>query len=176
MIPDPFRIARDLHMLSALTRRVLEEGIDCDGGEATFTQIVVLKWLDAATPRRSQHVARFLSASAPAASQFMTRLKRRGLVRSQPDPADQRAEHLLLTPRGRQLVRRHEARKSERLDRMLAGISAAERSRLAEGLEAAIDVLLRADPSTLDLCLHCGAHASPRCVLRQHGLRCPTES
>ena len=172
----PGRIARDLHMVSALTRRVLEAGLEDAGGSTTFTQIVVLKWLDAARPRRAKHVARFLSASAPAASQILSRLKRKGLLRSRTDPTDRRAEELFLTARGRALVESHESQKAARLERILSGLPAPERQRIAEGLEAAIDLLLRDEPEHMDLCLHCGAHASPHCVLRQHGLQCPTES
>ena len=172
---DSARLARGLHMLSALTRRVLEGGLEDAAGRASFTQIVVLKWLDAAEPRRARHVARFLSASAPAASQILSRLKRKGLLRSRPDPRDGRAEELLLTARGRALVGRHERLKADRLERMLAELPARERRRIARGLEDAIGLLLRVEPEALDLCLHCGAHASPRCVLRRHGRRCPTE-
>lgn len=172
---DLARIARDLHIVSTLTRRVLEADLEGPGGPTTFTQFVVLKWLDAAQPRRSKHVARFLSASAPAASQILSRLKRKGLVRARTDPTDRRAEDLLLTPRGRAFVERYERLKAGRLERMLASIPAADSRRIAAGLEAAIELLLRAEPERLDLCLHCGAHASPHCVMRKHGMRCPTE-
>ena len=174
--PELSRIARDLHMVSALTGRLLEADLEGPAGSATFTQVVVLKWLDTPRPRRAQHVARFLSASAPAASQLLSRLKRKGFVRARRDPADRRAEDLLLTPRGRAFVARYERLQAARLGRMLASLPADEHRRIAEGLEGAIRALLGAEPGLLDLCLHCTAHDSPDCVLRKHGLRCPTES
>jgi len=170
------RVARDLHMVSALTRRVLEgEFADPAGTSASFTQLVILKWLDAATPRRAQDVARFLSASAPAATQILARLRKKGLVRSRPNRKDRRADDLFLTPKARALITEHDSRNAGRLETLLSSLPSGRRNALAEGLETAIELLLADHPSVADMCLQCGAHASPRCVMRQHGFSCPTE-
>jgi DNA-binding MarR family transcriptional regulator len=169
------RIARDLHMVAALTRRVLERGLEDPREPITFTQLAVLKWLDAATPRRAQGVARYLSASAPAATQILARLKQKGLVRTRPNKEDRRAGDLRLTARGHALVRKHDALKRERLERMLEALPMLRQIAIAEGLEGAIELLLKADPLVVDMCLHCGVHSSPHCVMRRHGMRCPTE-
>lgn len=170
------RVARDLHMLAALTKRVLEGDVSGPTGvSASFTQIVILKWLDAATPRRAQDVARFLSASAPAATQILARLRKKGLIRSKPSAADRRAEDLFLTPKARALVKRYEALKSKRLDRLLGDLPEAKLRLVTQGLEAAIEMLLADKPEVEDMCLHCGAYESPQCVMRQHGFKCPTE-
>lgn len=175
--PQARRIARDLHMISDLTRRILEPEVHDESGDgASFTQIVILKWLDAAGPRRAQDVAKYLSSSAPAATQLIGRLRRKGLVTSKPSTTDGRAEDLFVTAKARSLVRRHETLKMKRLERLWSALPETRRKLVAQGLEAAIDLLLANKPMGSDMCLHCGAYDSPNCVMRQHGFSCPTES
>jgi DNA-binding MarR family transcriptional regulator len=163
-------------MLSALTRRVLEGGVDGGGREGvSFIQISILKWIDSAGPRRAQDVARFLSASAPAATQILARLRRKGLIRSRRSLEDRRAEDLFLTPRARALVRRHDALRQRRVEKLARAVPEARLRTIAQGLEAAIGMLLSDGEPVADLCLHCGALESPGCVMRQFGYRCPTE-
>lgn len=164
-------------MLADLTRRILEPDVTPQDGEgASFTQIVILKWLDSAGPRRAQDVAKYLSSSAPAATQLLGRLRRKGLVKSRPCPTDGRAEDLFVTPHARALVRRHEVLKMRRLEKLWGGLPEAKRRLVAQGLEAAIDLLLTEKPVGSEMCLHCGAYDSPNCVMRQHGFACPTET
>lgn len=172
---DPKRILSRLHMVSALVRRVLEEGAPGPGQELAYSTRVLLRWLEASSGRRPQDVARFLSVTPSAATQLVARLKQRGLVRARPDPEDGRAELLWLTARGSTLVRTEAELEAARIERLLATTSQPRRRELAQGLDAAIELLLNADPVQIDLCLHCTALASPQCELRVHGLRCPTE-
>ena len=170
------RIARDLHMLSALTRRILERGVPGTGrNEISFTQISILKWIDAAGPRRAQDVAKYLSASAPAATQILSRLRGKGLIRSRRCPEDGRAEDLFLTARARIRVRRHDLLLGRRLERLMARVPPLKLRGIAAGLEAAIGLLLEDPEPVEDMCLHCGALESPACVIRQNGYKCPTE-
>lgn len=172
--PDVWRVARNLHILSALSKRVLEDGLLPPG--LTFAQVSILKWLDAATPRRAGEVARFISASAPAATQILARMKRKGYVRTTRNPKDRRAEDLALTARGRGLIRKYETAKRRRLAALLHAVPASRRKAMVGGLEAAVDLLLLDGPNVRDLCLHCGVYQAPECVMRRHGYRCPTES
>lgn len=172
---DLQRLARDLHMLAALTRRVLESDLDAGRSGLSFPQLVILRWLAAAGKRRARDVAQFLSASAPAATQMLARLKRKGLVRSRTNRTDRRAGDLALTPAAHALLRRHAAGERRRLRRVLGGLTGPARRRLAGVLESAIEALLSDRPRVEDLCLHCGAHASPTCVARRFGYRCPTD-
>jgi hypothetical protein len=110
-----------------------------------------------------------------AATQLVARLKKRGLVKAQPDPEDGRAELLALTARGAALVRGEMDLEASRMERFLALTPEPRQKVLAQGLDEAIELLLRADPAQIDLCLHCTALSAPQCELRSHGLRCPTE-
>lgn len=173
---DSTRLARGLHQVAALTQRILEERLaeEATGDGVTFPQIAILKWLDKAGPRRSQHVARFISASAPAATQMLRRLKAKGLVKSSRDPKDRRAESLTVTPKARAMIRRYEDSKERRLHVLLDHIPAEQRQAMIRGLEAAIAVLLKDGPNVADMCLHCGVYESPTCIMKLHGHSCPT--
>ncbi len=173
--PDPIRILSRLHMVAALVRRTLEEGSPGPGGPLPYSTRVLLRWLEMGGRRRPQDVARFLSVTPSAATQMVGRLKRRGLIRAQPDPEDGRAELLTLTARGATLVRSEMELEASRMERFLALTPEPRRRALAQGLEEAIELLLRADPTQIDLCLHCTALSAPHCELRHHGLRCPTD-
>jgi DNA-binding MarR family transcriptional regulator len=177
-MPEPVttRISRDLHILAALTRRILESGVPDAGREGvSFTQVSILKWIESAGPRRAQDVARFLSASAPAATQIIARLRKGGLIRSRRSVKDGRAEDLFLTPRARAIIRRHDALMVRRLRKVSAGVPEARLRAMSMGLESAIGMLLADHEPVEDMCLHCGALESPGCVMREHGFRCPTE-
>ena len=170
------RISRGLHMVSALTRRVLEAGLRGPGEtKVSFTQVSILKWIGAAGPRRAQDVGKFLSASAPAATQILSRLRRKGLIRSRRSNQDGRAEDLFLTPRARNLVRRHDLVLTRLLEKRVARLPAGKARGIAAGLEAAIGMLLLDPGPVAGLCLHCGPLESPACVMRQQGQRCPAE-
>ncbi|MBK9388000.1 MAG: MarR family transcriptional regulator [Planctomycetes bacterium] len=173
--PIALELARHLHMLSALTTHLLEADAKVGDTSATFTQVQVLKWLAAAPPRRAIDVARFLSASAPAATQVLARLKAKGLLEAHPHPTDARSGELEVTALGRRLARAHDERKLRLLERVLADTSTENRRAIQAGLAAAVELLLQAETKQLDLCLHCGAHESPHCLMRRHGHRCPTE-
>jgi DNA-binding MarR family transcriptional regulator len=167
------RIARDLLMLSALTRRMLEAGSSEAEGELTPTQFVVLKWLEVGGPRRGADVAKFLSASAPAASQVLARLRRKRLISGRRSRDDARAEDLHVTERGRALVAAHDELRDRRMEAVLSGVPAAERRTLAAALERVLDLLVDSGAPSVDLCLHCDALASPSCAMRRRGRRCP---
>lgn len=168
------RIARDLHMLGALTREVLEGDVTHGESKATFSQVVLLRWLEAGGPRRTREVARFLGATSAAASQLLSRLRAKGLIEGLPDPRDGRAELLRSTARGRAFVERHRGEVTQRMEALLGRVSQVDRLRLAEGLEAVLDLLLGSGIALEHLCLHCHALAAPGCLMVRHGRHCPT--
>lgn len=172
--PEAIELARNLHILSALTERLLEGEVEAGESRASYLHVSVLAWLDSGAPRRAGEVARFLSASAPAASQVLARLVRRGLLSIERSASDRRAAELSVTPRGRALVKRHQERKLRLLEDLFARRPGADLGAIRAGLEAAIELLLAAEPEQLALCLRCGLHSAPQCVMARHGHACPT--
>lgn len=173
---DADRIVRSLLMVSALARRVLERGHAAGAQSVTDTQLVVLKWLDGEVPRRAGDVARFLACSAPAATQVLGRLQRKGLITRRRSREDARAEELRVTPRGRRLVAGHERARAAAAAKLAASVSPADRERIAAGLEGALGMLLAAGVEVDDLCLHCDALRSPACVRLARGRTCPVRA
>jgi len=70
---------------------------------------------------------------------LVDRTERNGLVRREPDPRDTRAVRVALTPEGSRLAAEFYAEACRRIDRLPAGLSAAERDTLA-GLLARVVV------------------------------------
>lgn len=63
---------------------------------------------------------------------LVDRTERNGLVRREPDPQDTRAVRVALTPVGSELAEEFYADTCRRIDRLPAGLSAAERDTLAD--------------------------------------------
>jgi DNA-binding MarR family transcriptional regulator len=169
--PDLERFLRDAHIVARLVQQVLEEGYlrlaARDG--VTFDQLNILKFLDRPGPVLVKHVAGFLSASYAAASKAVSRLVKKGVVRCTPYAGDRRAEVVQVTPKGRELIRKYERLKEERLRQVLRGESP---ERLAKGLEDVIALLMRERAVTGNPCLGCGAYYARECVSRTHGHPC----
>lgn len=177
MAHDNARLVRNLHVLSALSRRVLEEGVLESAGlrNVTFTQINILKMLEAREPRRAKEVAQFLTASKPAATQLLRRMERSRLIARRRSREDGRAEEIRLTPNGRRVLAAFDAEYRRRLRRLIGDVSDSRLAQISESMEAISSLLLRDRERVDGVCLHCGVYASPTCVMRQHGYTCPVD-
>jgi DNA-binding MarR family transcriptional regulator len=87
------------------------------------------------------------------------RTERNGLVRREPDPQDTRAVRVTLTPRGSRIAEEFYARTCQRVEEVLAGLTAAERGTLASLLGR---VVLDNNVPVVFLEQDEGAAASPR--------------
>jgi DNA-binding MarR family transcriptional regulator len=70
---------------------------------------------------------------------MVDRLERTGLVRREPDPADSRAVRVALTPKGREAADGFYADGHERLERLAADLTAAQRESLARLLGRVVE-------------------------------------
>lgn len=171
---DPLaRLLRGCHLLSALSREVLEKGyLEASGAKGvSFAQLNLLKFLDTPQPHAVGDVMRFMGASFPAASKAVGRLKAKGLIRTGRHPGDRRAQVVGLTQEGRSTIARYEKTKFERMRRLLAGTPPRELRRWIEALEAVVAALIREKALDGDLCLQCGAYYSDRCLVRDRRCR-----
>lgn len=165
---DPLvRLLRSCHLLSTLTREVLEKGYLRSAGIAgvSFAQVNLLKFLDSPVPRSIGDVMRFSGASFPAASKMVARLKKKGLIRTGKNPADIRAQIVAITSSGRALIRRYEAEKFRRVRKLLRGLSAPDLVLLTHPLEELIGRLLSEKRLLSDVCMQCGAYYSDTCLV-----------
>jgi DNA-binding MarR family transcriptional regulator len=109
-----------------------------------------------------------LSVSYPSATNMVNRLERQQLVERVVNPQDRREVEVQLTERGRQLAERVEQERISRMREVLSRMSEQERAALLSGLHRFIGLAVGNDPEAAhDICLRCGAHASPDCPIAE---------
>ena len=168
------RLLRNAHIFSRLVRRIFEEGYlnRATRGAVTFDQLNILKFLALPGTHFVKDVSIFLNASFAAASKAVTRLEKKGVVRTARCGHDRRAQQIEVTAKGHSLIRRYERLKASRVKGMLRGCDSGAISR---GLEGGIAMLLKDRPMAGNPCLGCGAYYAKSCVARAHGQKCRCE-
>ncbi len=109
------------------------------GGEVTMPQLRVLVMVQDSGPLNMSTVADGLGVSPSNASRTCDRLVRGCLLDRREDPADRRNVALTLTPAGGRLVASMLRQRQTIFHQVVAGMSAAERSKLTAGLTAFSD-------------------------------------
>ncbi|HEX3781081.1 MAG TPA: MarR family transcriptional regulator [Pseudonocardiaceae bacterium] len=99
--------------------------------DLTVQQLRVLGILRDREPTMAE-LARFMNVEPSSLSGLVDRAQRRGLLRRITATEDRRAFRVQLTEHGRQLGRTQRAAVAERIERLCAGLSAAQRRQLAE--------------------------------------------
>lgn len=113
--------------------------------DVTITELRILATIGAHQPLPGNEVSRLTRIDKAWVSRSSAALIRRGMVVRRPHPTDSRTILLSLTPKGRSLVRRIVPFSTARHDRLLAPISASDRTHLnalLETLQAQADDLL----------------------------------
>jgi DNA-binding MarR family transcriptional regulator len=128
------------------------------GGEQLASQVGItsLQWIvllqiagdpnfaearDAQRMMLASEIARQRALSKPTISAVVSELKRRGLIREQPDASDRRRRRLLITPQGARALASLEPIRRAANRRLLEALSSAERRRLLHYLEQCMTVL-----------------------------------
>lgn len=101
------QIIAGLAQIATLLRADGRRGADAAG--VTSTQAQILIRLVRRGPARVTAVAEQLAVTQPTATEAVSALLRKGLVRKRPDPADARASLLHATAKGRKLAQRVDA-------------------------------------------------------------------
>lgn len=105
----------------------------------TMPQLTLLDWVAESPGSGIQDIADGLGLTAPTVSVGVRRLEIEGLLERQPDPQDGRAIQLFLTTQGQTLHERARAFRREKMQRLLAGLTAEEGDNLLALLEKAIN-------------------------------------
>jgi DNA-binding MarR family transcriptional regulator len=123
------------HLLQRSTRVRLYARLttELDGAldEATYP---VISGLGRLGPQSAAQLAAGIGTDRSVVSRHATRLERAGLIERLPDPSDQRATLLSLTPRGREAVQEMRRRLAAALDEYLATWPPGEARRFAASL------------------------------------------
>jgi len=172
------RLLRYSHIFSSAVREILEsrylEAV-CDHS-LTLPQFHLLKLIGLNGQHQVGEVAEFLGVSAPAASKNIDRLESLGLVARASCVEDRRATLLSASPKGRNLIRRYEALKRQRLTPVLAEFQSAEIDRLSDLLERFSVLLFEHEKAGDSVCLRCAAYCRVGCPIGEVLGHCPYDA
>ena len=105
-------------------------------GAFSLINLMVLTTLESEGPRSMSGLAETLDVSVASATGIVDRMESRGLVERSHATADRRVILVGLTPRGRDVFDEVDARRRERLERLLERLTARERAGLLMGMRA----------------------------------------
>ena len=129
---------RLLRLFELLRKLGLDQHPLQDSG-VTMPQLVLLDRVAASPGCGIQEVASGLGLTAPTVSVSVRRLEAAGLLERRSDPQDGRAIQLFVTAQGQALHERARAFRREKMQRLLAGLTAEEGATLLALLEKAIN-------------------------------------
>jgi len=169
------QLLRYSHIFASAMRDLLELKVlrDVTDAPLTLSQFHLLKLISLNGTHQVGDVAQFLGVSAPAATKNIDKLERLGLVARRSSTEDRRATLLASSPKGRRLVQRYDALKTERLEPVLEGFSEQELAQLARLLERFSLRLIGQEDGGEGLCLRCSAHFQDVCPVNHLRDGCP---
>lgn len=103
-------------------------------GGITPAQASTLAMVDRLGAPALRELATAEQVQPPTMTRIIDALERDGLVRRTVDAVDRRSQRVTLTPDGRRELARIRSKKTAYLERQLAGLSARDRTRLADAL------------------------------------------
>jgi DNA-binding MarR family transcriptional regulator len=171
------RLLRYSHIFSSAVREILEAKLlaEVSTHSLTLPQFHLLKLISINGQHQVGEVAEFLGVSSPAASKNIDKLERLGLLTRTPSKGDRRATLLSANPKGRELVRRYEVMKAERLAPILERFKPAEIDQLSHLLERFSVLLFDHEKSGDGFCLRCAAYVEEHCPVGHVVGNCPYE-
>jgi DNA-binding MarR family transcriptional regulator len=172
-----YHLLRLSHIFGSAVREMLEARLlrAVSRFPLSLSQLYLLKLMSRDGRHGIREVADFLGVSSPAASKNIDKLQRLGLVVRGRSAGDRRAVRLLVSPKGRRLVRRHEARKAARLSQALNGFQAWEIEQLVGLLERFSVSLLDLEPGADRSCLRCAGYVETDCPVADVRGGCPCQ-
>ncbi len=172
---EHFELLRYSHIFASAVRDLLELKIlrEVTDAPLTLPQFHLLKLISLNGSHQVGEVAQFLGVSPPAATKNIDKLEGLGLVARSRSTADRRATLLASSRKGRQLVKRYEALKEERLEPILDGFSEKELAQFSRLLERFSLLLIKQEDSGEGLCLRCSAYYDEACPVNHLRDGCP---
>ncbi len=172
---DHFALLRYSHIFASAVRDLLEVKVlrEVTNDPLSLPQFHLLKLIAMNGSHKVGEVAQFLGVSAPAATKNIDKLEGLGLVARIRSTGDRRAKILASSRKGRQLVKRYEALKEQRLEPVLDGFSAKDLRQLTRLLERFSLLLIKQQDSGEGLCLRCSAYYDDICPVNHLRDGCP---
>jgi DNA-binding MarR family transcriptional regulator len=168
-------LQRNLHILSAVVRRVLGEVPveSLPDSPITPEQLKLLRFVVLKNGAKVGEVASGLGITAASASLALDRLQALGFIERKKRSQDRRSVQVFATRSGRAVVARVRRIVDAKLARAMGRIGVEDSRRFAE-LAAKITRILMQDQEYFgDICMQCGVGGSPDCVIREIFDNCP---
>ena len=167
--PDSFvDFLHNAHIFASTVREVLEEKYlrQTTDLDINLPQFNLLRLIANKGSHHMREMASFLGVSQAAASKNIDKLVRLGLVSRQVHQDDRRAVSLDLTDTGRDIIRRYEDLKEERLREVLDSFTTEELDTLTRGLEKFSFLVLDKEEDGREICMRCFAYYVDYCPRR----------
>jgi DNA-binding MarR family transcriptional regulator len=160
-----FDLLRYSHIFSSLVREILEVKFlkEITPHPLTLSQFHLLKVITLNGHHQVGEMASVLGVSAPATTKIIDKLERHGLIVRSPSKGDRRATLISPSAKGRRLVQKYEALKTDRLTPVLQEFSSEELEQLAGLLKRFSLGLIGKEDSKGGLCLRCAAYCEAGC-------------
>jgi DNA-binding MarR family transcriptional regulator len=140
---------------------VLETATD---DQVTSTQITAMQLVHRLAARTPGELAELLGVSNAAGTKLVDRLVARGLAVRRQAITDRREMELSLTPRGREMLSRYDARKNRVLAKTLGQFPPEELRRISDLLDRLSATILNHSSKPGHTCLQCYLHPHHRCI------------
>jgi DNA-binding MarR family transcriptional regulator len=171
------RFLRNCHIFASVIREITEVQFlqEVSPLPLALSQFHLLKVIATNGTHHVGEMADFLGVSRPAVTKNIDKLERLGLIVRTPCEDDRRATILLPSPKGRRLVRKYEALKSDRLTPVLRSLGRSELDHLADLLERFSLRMIEQEGTGAGLCLRCAAYRDTNCPVARLRGGCPYE-
>lgn len=162
------------HVFASTVQEILEKKYlrETTKLEITVPQFNLLRLLTQNGRHHVGEMASLLGVSKAAASKNVDKLVRLKLVTREVKQEDRRAISLNLTARGKNVIRKYEELKEERLKAALQDLTTKELDTLMQGLEKVSLLIMEGEQENADLCMKCSAYYVDHCPLRTLSRRC----
>jgi DNA-binding MarR family transcriptional regulator len=168
-------LQRNLHILSAVVRRVLDQRPveSLPDSPITPEQLKLLRFVALKRGAKVGEVATGLGITAASASLGLDRLQALGYVERKKRSQDRRSVQVFATRTGRVLVARVRRIVDAKLSRALDRISAKNKKLFTELAAEMTGALMQGEEFFGDVCMQCGVDRSDSCVIHKQFESCP---
>jgi len=168
-------LQRNLHILSAVVRRTLEQGpVEAlPGTPITPEQSRLLRFIVSRRGAQVGEVATGLGITAASASLALDRLEILGHIERRKNDRDRRSVQVVATRSGRGLVDRVGRIADAKLSRAADLMGVRDTKQVSELAAEMTRVLMEDEKYFGDVCMQCGAGCSKSCVIHELFESCP---